>query len=215
MGSVGVVHASGYATIDAPGNLVGCFAGQAWSAARIQNDDAHDCSPRERRDHRISREQGHLQDRSARQKAQPWRRGNGHQRSCLPGLLDWSSFDFAWGSFRSGGRPSRLSFGKCIMKDTTPNFKGKVLSVALCAQGWSRAIQDPHFEMQCGRLFLVGVSPKDASTKDWVAGLPYAIAWDSVADYAVFDSVDQYLERLNRYYGKKQMKRGSRTIGSR
>ena len=53
----------------------------------------------------------HRQDRSARQKAQPLRRGNGHPRSCLPGLLDGSSFDFAWWRFRSGGRPSRRSLG--------------------------------------------------------------------------------------------------------
>ena len=93
------------------------------------------------------------------------------------------------------------------MKNTTPDFKGKVLSVALKGMSCTRAIHDPHFEMQCGRLFLVGRSPKEGSTKDWVAGLHYAIAWDSVMDYAVFDSLYEYLERLHTFYGRKKKKK--------
>jgi len=92
------------------------------------------------------------------------------------------------------------------MKNTTPDFKGKVLSVVL-EGSWTRGIQDPHFELQCGRLFLVGTSPKEGSTKDWITGLPYAVAWDSVMDYAVFDSLDEYLERLHTFYGSKKKKK--------
>jgi hypothetical protein len=95
------------------------------------------------------------------------------------------------------------------MKNTIPNFKGKVLSVALSGTSWTRAIQDPRFELQCGRLFLVGTSPKEASTKNWVAGSRYAVAWDSVMDYAVFDSLDEYLERLHTFYGPKKKRRAA------
>ena len=42
---------------------------------------------------------------------QPLRRGTGHQRSCLPGFLGWSSFDFARRGSRSSGRASRRSLG--------------------------------------------------------------------------------------------------------
>lgn len=90
------------------------------------------------------------------------------------------------------------------MKSTVPDFTGKVLSIVLKGAEWTRAIQDPHFELQCGRLFLVGTSPREASTRDWIAGSRYAVAWDSVLDYAVFDSVDEYLDRLRRFDRKKK-----------
>ena len=90
------------------------------------------------------------------------------------------------------------------MKNTIPNFKGKVVSVVLRDKSWTRAIQDPRFEVQCDRLFLVGVSPLDSSSKDWITGLRYAVAWDCIMDYAVFDSVQDYQRRLKKYYGKNR-----------
>jgi hypothetical protein len=90
------------------------------------------------------------------------------------------------------------------MKTIVPNFKGKVLYVVFAGKDSSRAIENARFERQCGRLFLVGTSPEDASEKDWITGLRYAVAWDSVIDYVVFNSFEEYRKRLSTFYGKKK-----------
>lgn len=42
-------------------------------------------------------------------------------------------------------------------------------------------------------------------------GLPSAIAWDTVQDYVVFDSMDDYLKRL-KITKKKKRKQGLRSL---
>jgi len=91
-----------------------------------------------------------------------------------------------------------------FMKTIVPNFKDKVLYLVLTGRDSSRAIANPRFELQCGRLFLVGTSPPDASDKNWVTGLQYAVAWDSIMDYIVFDSLAEYRRRLSTCYRKKK-----------
>ena len=54
---------------------------------------------------------------------------------------------------------------------------------------------------------MVGAVPKKASQDDWMEGLPCAIAWDTVQDYVVFQSIDDYLTRLENGPRKKKRKR--------
>ncbi len=82
------------------------------------------------------------------------------------------------------------------MKDTLPDFEDKILSVLCVGESTGQLISNPRFELQVGRVFLVGVVPEDDSRGNWMAGLQMSIAWDRVQDYVVFDSIDDYLDRL-------------------
>ena len=89
------------------------------------------------------------------------------------------------------------------MKDTLSKFAGKAVSFILIGEDNSRLLIDPHFESQCGRLFVVGKSPPGASKHDWIAGLDEALAWDCVQEYVVFESADCYFKRLTIQTRKK------------
>ena len=82
------------------------------------------------------------------------------------------------------------------MKDRTPDFCGKIVSLSTADSVLS--IQDAHFEQQCGRLFIVGTVPKGGSQNDWAQGTMSAVAWDAVTDYLVFDSDKEYGVSLKR-----------------
>jgi len=43
---------------------------------------------------------------------------------------------------------------------------------------------------------MVGIVPKESSRDNWMEGLPCAIAWDTVQDYVIFASMDDYLAKL-------------------
>ncbi|MEI8044786.1 MAG: hypothetical protein WCL11_25465 [Verrucomicrobiota bacterium] len=82
------------------------------------------------------------------------------------------------------------------MKKHLPQLAGKVLSVLCTGEDTGQLIYDPFFQDQGGRLFMVGIVPKEASRDNWMEGLLCAIAWDTVQDYVIFASMDDYLTRL-------------------
>jgi hypothetical protein len=82
------------------------------------------------------------------------------------------------------------------MKKHLPEFSGKVLSVLCVGEDTGQLIFNPSFQEQGGRLFMVGTVPKEASRDNWMECLPCAIAWDTVQDYVIFASMDDYLTRL-------------------
>lgn len=86
-----------------------------------------------------------------------------------------------------------------MKEDNLPDFTDKVLSVYINGPSESKGIAYPRFQEQGGRLFLVGVVPETSSLADWVKGHTCAIAWDSITDYLVFDSEEQYVERVAIY----------------
>ncbi len=85
------------------------------------------------------------------------------------------------------------------MKKSLPNFSKKVVSFGIVGNEHTYAIESPRFEMQAGRLFLVGTVPRGGSSRDWSEGVGSAVVWDQVTDYLVFDSVEHYRERLKIY----------------
>lgn len=89
------------------------------------------------------------------------------------------------------------------MKKSQPDFSRKVVSLGIVGNEQSYAVESPHFEMQAGRLFLVGTVPPGGSTRDWSKGVESAVAWDQVTDYLVFDSVEDYQKRLRIYERRK------------
>jgi hypothetical protein len=72
-----------------------------------------------------------------------------------------------------------------------------VLSVVCEHEDTGQLIFDPHFATQGGRVFLVGTVPSNASADNWMENLPCAIAWDSVQNYVVFESMEDFQTRLN------------------
>jgi hypothetical protein len=103
------------------------------------------------------------------------------------------------------------------MKAKLPKFDGKVVSVVCVNEDTGQLIRSPRFENQGGRLFIVGTVPEDASQDNWMEDLPCAIAWDTVQDYVIFDSMEDYLNRLNsrRKRWKRSNKPAQRTRASR
>ncbi len=87
------------------------------------------------------------------------------------------------------------------MKNKLPNFTGKTVSFSTTSS--TLAVENPHFEMQGDRLFVVGTVPKGASNSDWAIGVPCAVAWSAVEDYMVFESVQDYTKRLAKSRRKK------------
>ena len=85
-----------------------------------------------------------------------------------------------------------------------PDFTNKVVSVSIPGEEDARCVEHPRWERQGGKLFLVGMVPHGCSTNDWCGGIASAVAWEAVTDYLIFDSVEQYLERLRVYEGKKR-----------
>lgn len=79
-----------------------------------------------------------------------------------------------------------------------PDFSGKVLNLTLIDDEADRDLVSPTFEMQAGRLFLVGVVPPGATTSGWSMGAVSAVAWDRVTSYLVFGSMDQYAAAVQR-----------------
>jgi hypothetical protein len=93
-----------------------------------------------------------------------------------------------------------------LSKRDLPDFTGKVVSVSIAGEDDGRCLERPNWQVQGGRLFLVGSVPRGGSTNDWCAGVHSAVAWDQVSDYLVFDSVEHYIERL-KVYEQKHRKR--------
>jgi hypothetical protein len=85
------------------------------------------------------------------------------------------------------------------MKNLLPDFSKKLVSVSFIGSDASRAVNCPHWEMQGGRLFLVGTVPSGGSNYEWCEGVVAAVAWENVTDYIVFNSVNHYQQRLAIY----------------
>lgn len=90
-----------------------------------------------------------------------------------------------------------------------PDFSGKCLSIKLVDDDTNHDLFDPHFEVQGERLFLIGTVPVGATRADWAADCIGAVAWDRVADYFVFDSLQAWekgAKKSEDYYKKKKKK---------
>ncbi|HEY2586788.1 MAG TPA: hypothetical protein VGI81_13675 [Tepidisphaeraceae bacterium] len=78
------------------------------------------------------------------------------------------------------------------MTEPVPNFSGKLLLVYTSTSRQPAVLENVRFEMQGGRLFLLGRYPK---TFEWLANVAAAVAWDEVVEYLLFDSLDDYEQR--------------------
>lgn len=79
-----------------------------------------------------------------------------------------------------------------------PDFADKLVMVIFNRPGEDHTIiQNPRFEKQAGRLFLVGAIPERVIPG--FDGLPVAVAWENVEQYIVLQSVEQYIKCSQEY----------------
>ena len=77
-------------------------------------------------------------------------------------------------------------------QELLPDFSGKCLSITIQDDSISHDLLNPRFEYQGGRLFIIGITPENATASNWVAGCESAIAWSRVTDYFVFENEEKY-----------------------
>jgi hypothetical protein len=81
---------------------------------------------------------------------------------------------------------------------SVPDFRGKV--VVLYCRGrtlkYPVVLSDCCFEVQVGRVFLLGKDQPRGRFHGWTDGLRRGVAWESVEEYLVFESLEEYLARL-------------------
>jgi hypothetical protein len=83
------------------------------------------------------------------------------------------------------------------MIDTQADFTGKVLWLEVAGAPAERGgvlLEYAEIRQIAGRVFLVG-RMADWDVSGWLAGAETAVAWDSVVQYVVFKSRDDYQER--------------------
>lgn len=83
-------------------------------------------------------------------------------------------------------------------KVALPNFSGKCISMMLINESHSHDLNNPHFEYQGGRLFIIGTIPEGASESDWSGNQTGAVAWDRVRDYVLFDNLETYTNAVKK-----------------
>jgi hypothetical protein len=80
-----------------------------------------------------------------------------------------------------------------MLEDHYPDFSGKHVNVYVTHRhGVSYLLQDANFEMQAGRIFLVGRVSDAYSDDVFGKGKNVCIAWDYVQQYLVFDSAEEW-----------------------
>ena len=79
-----------------------------------------------------------------------------------------------------------------------PNFDGKIVMLLLLNRSTdvTNLLRDVRFEMQGGRLFMIGnVLPHPDQTGPF-DNVINGVAWEEVAEYMVFDSVADLAKRV-------------------
>ena len=87
-------------------------------------------------------------------------------------------------------------------KDNLPDFGGKVIVLYLSHAAPpiqnGTVLEYASFQEYGGRLFVVGRVPSIDEEGEWVANLQSGVAWDSVNHYLIFDSREDYINRLGK-----------------
>lgn len=87
-----------------------------------------------------------------------------------------------------------------------PDFSDKIVLIYLMGRSPDDGVllERAVFEVQGGRVFLIGDFAEGASANDWVAGVRTALAWDSVQQYFTFTSMEDYMARASRAFTSEQ-----------
>jgi hypothetical protein len=88
---------------------------------------------------------------------------------------------------------------KGINMNENIDFKDKVVSFGTVS-GEILAIKNPEFKTINNKLFIVGRIPKNATINDWALDRDSGVSWDSITEYMIFDSEEQYVELKDKSY---------------
>lgn len=80
--------------------------------------------------------------------------------------------------------------------DTLPDFSGKCISISLIDETHSHDLYNPYFELQAGRLFIVGKITSGATDSGWSVNQTGAVAWERVESYVLFDNIETYKQAI-------------------
>lgn len=88
-----------------------------------------------------------------------------------------------------------------------PDFSGKIILIYLINRSLDDAVVLHHvrFEVQGARIFLIGEYAEGTTANDWAVDVTTAVSWDSVEQYLVFDSIEDYFNRASLAYNKESM----------
>ncbi len=93
---------------------------------------------------------------------------------------------------------------EAAVEEILPDFSGKVVVLYLSndtdPQQSGSTMLDGKFQRQGEKLFLCGMIPEGVTDSDWAAGVQMAVAWDRVVEYLVFESMDDYFDRVQRVH---------------
>lgn len=80
-----------------------------------------------------------------------------------------------------------------------PHLKDKIVLLYLKNRSLDDAVllRDARFDIQADRVFIVGRFCDGATANDWASDIGTAVSWDSVEQYLVFDSLEQYYSRAS------------------
>lgn len=79
-----------------------------------------------------------------------------------------------------------------------PDFGGQIVALELAYEEDVplTVLEETHFEVQAGRVFIIGRVPYGANPDDWCAGASCAVAWDEVISYLLFESISEYQQMV-------------------
>jgi hypothetical protein len=81
-------------------------------------------------------------------------------------------------------------------KESLPKFSGKCISMSLIDSTHSHDLNDPHFEYQGGKLYIVGTIPVGATDSGWDANQIGAVSWEQVRNYILFENLEAYTKAI-------------------
>lgn len=81
-------------------------------------------------------------------------------------------------------------------KDKLPDFSGKCLLLNIEDQHYAFGLNDPHFEYQGGRLFIIGHIPEGATSSNWAVGQQRAVLWKKITNYVIFEDQTSFSAAL-------------------
>lgn len=89
-----------------------------------------------------------------------------------------------------------------MANDNLPDFSGKLVILYLANAAPSiqegTLLEYASFKEFGERLFIVGRVPSVDEDGQWVANLKSGVAWDSVNHYLIFDSREDYINRVSK-----------------
>jgi hypothetical protein len=81
---------------------------------------------------------------------------------------------------------------------TLPDFSGKTISMMLIDEAHSHDLDNPHFEYQGERLFIIGTIPAISTDSGWNGNQIGAVAWERVRNYTLFPNLETYIKAVEK-----------------